>query len=94
MVAYDFEPHGTVFKRPLVFMQKLTGTDWLRVLLSGRSLSGAYFKDTKQVDKKNGSAMVDQTYGASIFNESVSFSITHFSGYMVSTGRAEPMDDF
>ena len=94
VVAYDFEPHGTVFKRPLVFTQKLTGTKWLQVLLSGRSLSGAYFKDTKQVNNKNGRAKVDETYDALTFNESVSFSITHFSGYMVSTGRAEPMNDF
>ena len=94
VVAYDFEPHGTVFKRPLVFTQKLTGTNWLQVLLSGRSLSGAYFKDTKQVNKKDGSAVVNETFKALTFNESVSFSISHFSGYMVSTGRAEPMDDF
>ena len=94
VVAYDFEPHGTVFKRPLVFTQKLTGTNWLQALLSGRSLSGAYFKDTKQVNNKNGRAKVDETYDALTFNESVSFSITHFSGYMVSTGRAEPMNDF
>ena len=94
MVAYDFEPHGTVFKRPLVFTQKLTGTNWLLVLLAGKSLSGAYFKNTEQVDTKNCKAMVDEKYNALIFNGFVSFSITHFSGYMVSTGRAEPMDDF
>ena len=94
MVAYDFEPHGTVFKRPLVFTQKLTGTNWLLMLLSGKSLGGAYFKNTGQVDTRTCKAVVDEKYNALTFNGFVSFSISHFSGYMVSTGRAEPMDDF
>lgn len=94
VVAYDFEPHGTVFRKPLVFTQKLSGTNWLLALLSGKTLGGGYFKNTAQVDTRNGRAVVDEKYNALTLNGFVSFPISHFSGYMVSTGRAEPTDDF
>ena len=94
VVAYDFAPHGTVFKKPLQFTQTLAGTNWLLVLLAGKSLTGAYFKNSAQVNTRTGKAVIDETLSATISNGLIYFGLPHFSGYMVSTGRSsESLDD-
>jgi hypothetical protein len=80
-VAYDFEPHGTTFAVPLTFMQDLSKTKYS----SGAAMRGAYFADKALVDGTAGSADVSELF--SLFFDDFGFtffSITHFSGYLVS----------
>ncbi len=88
MIAYNFEPHGTQFLVPLTFSQELGGTGWLTNLLRPQ-LSGGYFKADSQLNQTNGTALINESFSAVINNNSVSFDITHFSGYMVSSGRSD-----
>lgn len=82
-VAYDFEPHGSTFKVPLTFMQDLSKTNYT----SGTPLGGAYFSDKSLIDTAAGSAGVSELFTLSFDGFGVSFfSITHFSGYLVSMG--------
>lgn len=82
-IAYEFEPHGTKFAKPLSVIQSLDGT---RVGLFDvvYTLRGGYFKDIRQVDLKTGKAKLDEIYPVLLLGRKASFNITHFSGYMVS----------
>ena len=88
MVAYDFEPHGTKFLMPLTFTQELSGTNGLSSLLLGATLSGGYFKSNTQLNVSGGTALIDESFSVLLRGTSASFKISHFSGYMVSTGRS------
>ena len=90
-VAYDFEPHGIKFAVPLEFSQDLAGTN----VTSGTQLSGGYFAATTQLLSWAGLAKVDEVLPATVVNGRVVFGISHFSGYMVSTGKAaSPESEF
>jgi hypothetical protein len=84
-VAYEFQPHGLVFRKPITFTQSLASTS----LLSTTSLSGGYFKEVSQLDPMTGAALINEELPARVSNGTVSFDISHFSGYMVSTGRSK-----
>lgn len=86
LVAYEFQPHGTQFAKPLSFSQELSATSWVTSLLKP-SLSGGYFKDADQLDTRTGVAEIDEELAATVLDGKVRFDIRHFSGYMVSTGR-------
>ena len=88
MVAYDFEPHGTTFLMPLTFTQQLRGSNGLSSLLLGATLSGGYFKSNTQLNASGGTALIDESFSVLLRGTSASFKISHFSGYMVSTGRS------
>ncbi len=92
LVAYDFEPHGTQFRKPLTFTQALGGTNWLTSLLRPQ-LSGGYFRDGSQLNQTNGTALINESFRVLIDNNAASFDITHFSGYMVSSGRSSESPD-
>jgi len=93
-VAYDFEPHGSVFNVPLKFVQKLGHTN-----LKGTKpapgfvahLDGAYFPDASMVDPTTGLAVVTEFLPADVSvtwaGDQLTFPIHHFSGYLISTGR-------
>lgn len=85
-IAYDFEPHGLKFERPVTVQQKLVGTDWVRHILRG--IQGAYFADDNQVDMGSGAAVVDEILNSRLdfFRAQVQFTIHHLSGYMVCSG--------
>lgn len=87
-VAYDFQPHGTKFLKPLRMEQSLVGTNLQNTLLKP-TLYGAYFENNSQVNTSTGSAMINELLSAVTFSNTVSFNINHFSGYMVSTGRSK-----
>ncbi len=86
-VAYEFQPHGTQFAKPLVFSQELGATSWLLSVLKP-SLKGGYFKDADQLNTQTGVAEIDEELAATVLDGKVRFDIRHFSGYMVSTGRS------
>lgn len=88
-VAYEFEPHGTQFLVPVLITQNLTGTSGVN---NGQLLSafyGGYFPDLQSLNQVNGTAVITELFGTSVsvWNTSVSFAVTHFSGYLVATGE-------
>lgn len=85
LVAYDFAPHGITFAKPLVFSQRLSGTN--ATLLGAPLLELGYYQDASLLTKTGG--LVSQLLGGAVNTLSWTFtsSIPHFSGYMVSCGR-------
>jgi len=93
-VAYDFEPHGTRFVKPLQFRQSL-GLTLYPLLPIKPVLSGGYFANENQINPTTGRATLNEVLNATVVGNSVRFDIRHFSGYMVSTGRSsEHYDEF
>ena len=86
LVAYEFEPHGTQFARQLTFSQELSATSWVLSLLKP-TLAGGYFRSASQLNTSTGAAVVNEELAARIEAGRVVFDLSHFSGYMVSTGR-------
>ena len=87
-VAYEFEPHGTAFARPLQVTQELRGTAWVGLpLLNFRA---AYFKEREQLDPLTSLLQADELLPLSVdlLRLQLRFNVEHFSGYAVSTGRA------
>lgn len=91
-VAYDFQPHGTQFKKPLVFRQDLVGTSWDKSDFKG-TLTGGYFKDKSQLDLLSGLGLLNELIPLTIKTHEANFNINHFSGYMVSSGRQSAYND-
>lgn len=85
-VAYDFQPHGTVFLKPLQFNQELAGTSWERSDFKG-SVLGGYFELETQVNALPGLSLLDELFPVTLDGKRASFDIKHFSGYMVSSVR-------
>ena len=85
-VAYDFQPHGTKFLKPLAFRQDLNGTSWDHSNFKG-VLTGGYFKDARQLNLLTGHSLLDELFPIEIKTHEARFDINHFSGYMVSGGR-------
>jgi hypothetical protein len=81
MVAYEFAPHGTTFKVPLVFTQKLAGTN--ATILNAPFLKLGYFSDSSLLDQVTG--LVSDLLGGvvNVLNWSFTAPIKHFSGYIV-----------
>lgn len=79
-VAYEFEPHGTVFRRSLTAKQSLDGTKPELGLLRG-----AYFPDRSLISPSGASALVSELLGGitNLLNHSFTWRIDHFSGYIV-----------
>jgi hypothetical protein len=86
MVAYDFQPHGTVFARPLVLMQDIATTGY-GALAARAGVEAGYFADPAQLDLANNSAAVNEFLAVSADARTLSFNVQHFSGYMLSSGR-------
>jgi len=83
-VAYAFEPHGTTFLVPLVVTQDLSNTQaQTGGLINPLSLFVGYFPDNKNI------LSVTQLLNVSVdlFNQTAVFTVTHFSGYIVASGR-------
>jgi len=85
-VAYEFEPHGLRFAVPLVATQNLRGTQ----AQSGGpvdplSLFVGYFPDATQQTTVSELLNVN----VSLLNQLSVFSIWHFSGYIIATGRSD-----
>ena len=90
-VAYDFQPHGLVFRAPVVVTQSLRGTTaWKNPELAAQ-LQGSYFARLI-VDATRTYARSFERRPARLRDEGrlVQFTIEHFSGYMLSTGKLIP----
>jgi hypothetical protein len=90
-IGYDFEPHGAKFAKALTFSQSLAGTTW--AALGKPMLFGVYH--TGPVNTTANTVDVAELFGTRLSTDrktgvtSASFGILHFSGYILSTGRAD-----
>lgn len=83
IVAYDFEPHGTKFLKPLTLSVDVKAT---KHALKKSPLFGGYFKSNTQVDAAKGVVGIDEVLSAGLRGNILTLNLWHFSGYMVSTG--------
>jgi hypothetical protein len=83
MVAYEFEPHGTTFRVPLIAKQDLDGTAWRPRLLPG--LTAGYFAERGQLLQADGTVLLSELIGGvtSPLTRDFTWPIKHFSGYIV-----------
>jgi hypothetical protein len=93
-VNYDFQPHGTVFARPLTISQDLGKTSWKQ--LGNVTLYGGYYPG--EVDDANSLATITESFPVRIITDAkkvvrATFDIWHFSGYVLTTGRADGEPD-
>ena len=85
LMAYDFEPHGTVFAKPLTFTQDLHVTN--ASLLTAPFIQLGYYSDPSLLTAVGG-LVSELTNGTlSLLTWKFSAPIKHFSGYMMSCGR-------
>ena len=87
-VAYEFAPHGLTFTVPLIAIQDLTKTNTTGLDLS--LLSAGYFEDSKDINSLTGTAKVSELFNvnATLSPLTAVWTIPHFSGYLVATGRS------
>lgn len=85
LVAYDFAPHGITFARPLVFTQKLSGTN--ATLLSAPLLQLGYYQDPSWLGSATATVSELISGATNLLTWTFSAPINHFSGYLVTCGR-------
>jgi hypothetical protein len=87
-VAYEFAPHGLKFTVPLIAVQDLTKTNTTGLDLS--LLTAGYFEDSKDINSLTGTAKVTELFNvnATLSPLTAVWTIPHFSGYLVATGRS------
>jgi hypothetical protein len=92
-IWYEFGPSGSKFDVPLVITQALPST-LLGGLLGGPKLDAVYFADGT-LNEKTGTALAKEIIPITVnaTGTLASFKVTHFSGYMVSTGRQRSFSD-
>jgi hypothetical protein len=91
-IAYEFEPHGLVFREPLIGIQSLRGTRVETDAAGARRLRAAYFAtDSLELDPVTGTATVVEFERATVDfrTKQFYFAIPHFSGYMVAVGARD-----
>ncbi len=85
-VAYEFEPHGLTFAVKPSIEQDLDKTNWYQVFKGG--VEGVYFADPTSLDQDMGEADADEFFITTTKGDkTLSFSVPHFSGYLVSSAR-------
>lgn len=86
LVAYDFQPHGVAFAKPVILEQSLRGT--ARVERTA-SVEGGSFTDASQLDQVAGTAQVAEYRPSERARggDAVRIAVPHFSGWVFTTGR-------
>ena len=86
VIAYHFEPSGTRFNVPLLFVQDVRKA--IHGNLKSVIIHGAYFANDSQLNPIDGSATIDELLNAALdpFTGYAVFPIWHFSGYMLAMG--------
>ncbi|HET7463157.1 MAG TPA: hypothetical protein VFJ82_18025 [Longimicrobium sp.] len=99
-VAYQFEPHGLVFQKPVTVAQDLGLTEVVQSLLGAQGLEGAYFADASQLGDGTVVAQEEIPARVDLLRLRMTFPIQHFSGYaatqrggfITSSGTRTPVD--
>jgi hypothetical protein len=83
-VAYEFAPHGLKFKLPLVVTQNLNGTAAAtNGSINPLSLFAGYYPDSTKITSVSEILNVN----VNLLNQLATFSVWHFSGYILASGR-------
>lgn len=88
IVAFEFEPHGIQFDRPVI-VDLPTKNTIVPDLQSLEDIRAAYFPHVSALNPGHGTAIVTEfepTF-VSADKSHIRFSVDHFSGYLVSMGR-------
>jgi hypothetical protein len=87
-VAYEFEPHGLIFARPVLVEQVLSGTSAASDAGLRRALVATYVA-TGFDDRADGAVDADEVLPVRLDARGrvASFEVTHFSGYQLASGR-------
>ncbi|HVE78634.1 MAG TPA: hypothetical protein VNA89_07225 [Gemmatimonadaceae bacterium] len=92
LVAYSFEPHGVTFNAPIKIQQDLRYTSAYGDTELQRKLVGGYLKNGLDDIDADGNAKMSEVFKI-FYNGSrptaARFYTTHFSGYIIATGRRE-----
>lgn len=89
-IAYRFEPHGIEFQAPVVIRQSLRHTDAWRNPALAPLLQGSYFEKLMIDPTESFVRSFEQRPGrVRETGRTLEFSIEHFSGYIVSCGKAQ-----
>jgi hypothetical protein len=83
IVAYDFEPHGAKFLKPLTLSIDVKAT---KHSLKKSPLFGGHFTANTEVDPVKGTVGITEVISASLRGNILTLNPWHFSGWMVSTG--------
>ncbi|MBA3557172.1 MAG: hypothetical protein H0W30_01100 [Gemmatimonadaceae bacterium] len=91
-VAYEFGPHGARFLVPLVIEQDLRNTNAYRNTAILGSLEAGYFTDLNSLSL---TALVTEILPVLYdpITAKARFTVEHFSGYLVASGREAPAED-
>lgn len=90
VVAYEFQPHGITFAKPVTLRQDLSLTN-VAAILGLTPMAGAYYNtSTLPLDPSTGLVTVNELEPTTVdlLHLAVSFKIGHFSGYVVAYGRS------
>lgn len=93
-VAYEFEPHGTRFLLPVTVTQNLAGTSASTGGLLPPLLYAGYFQNVSDLNLLDATATVTELLSTSLssITGTATFSITHFSGYLIAAGLSDPSE--
>jgi hypothetical protein len=83
-LAYEFEPHGLVFRKPIRIVQDLRDSDLEDDEGLAESARGVYFEGTLSGDEAE--AVEERPTEVDVRHKTLSFSVEHFSGYLVAVG--------
>ena len=86
-VAYVFEPHGITFQQNVIIRQDFKGTNAKGNKLIREAMQGAYFADADYVGRGHAKILETLPTSINLDRDKVRFGVSHFSGYLVSTGR-------
>jgi len=88
-VAYRFSPHGMKFTKPLNATQDLSVTTYSSTT---GDLESGYFATDTDLNTKTNSANVSEVFPGNVQTNGgpkMHYSIPHFSGYVIVTGRSD-----
>ena len=83
-LAYEFEPHGLVFRKPIRIVQDLKDTDLENDDALAGLARGIYFDGALSDDEVE--AVEERPTEVDVKHKTLSFSVEHFSGYLVAVG--------
>lgn len=86
-VAYTFQPHGLVFRRPPTITQDLRGTDVFRDPAVRAGLEGAYLPDVAALIGTVARVREVRPTVVDVKGWQMRFDVDHFSAYVASSGR-------
>ena len=89
-VGYTFEPHGTVFNAPVVITQTYKGTEAEKNADVQARLLGAYSPNLDALTNTLGTTLVTELRPTQVDVgiKELRFTVDHFSGYVVASGRS------